>query len=560
MNLTDAELANLTAELHAGMLRIAKVVDGSTNIEYVLADSVPWENYAAVTDPATGMIAAASAMERFEFLVQSTRFRAYEVSSVTSAALAYAYSKNNRRELAFLMRLAEHVGLRIAVDNVCDAKPIKRSGLDPSTFAAVRAACVALLESRREIRPALLHQLIRFATSAQAAMTTMRSSTSPVLFVANDHSPAPVAYAAVARSLGFAVIYLQHAEVTDIFPPLEFELSVLRNVKSKRTYARIGGSQGRVVVANRDFSRWMSPDEIILRQAEIIAANRNDVVIYPSSVVDLGYFESLVATLQENHSVDSVAVQPHPNSRVDLTRSSGGALVAREPVAREPHVAICGNSSVVAELLGQGNVVLVDEHLDSLQPDYYGFVADGLAHAVGQESYGGRFWADLAVIDKDACATLAEVLPNILTIENLLAWVAVEPMLMQACSPLSFDEHRLRDAWRRHGFYRDLIRTPQTLLDSGSWRYRNDGDWMLEALRLLPPESLELLDGRVQIDTLQGHTLLEAALILWRSEITGSAMTNAQHQALRQLTRADGGMGEGCTTIRDLLDRRQTQF
>jgi len=39
------------------------------------------------------------------------------------------------------------------------------------------------------------------------------------------HSPKPVAFTKVAQYLGLETIYIQHAEVTENFPALDFETS-----------------------------------------------------------------------------------------------------------------------------------------------------------------------------------------------------------------------------------------------------------------------------------------------------------------------------------------------
>ena len=61
-----------------------------------------------------------------------------------------------------------------------------------------------------------------------------------VMLFANDHSPNQVACSMVAKELQIPRIYIQHAEVTTLFPDLDFEISILRNEASREIYRQAG--------------------------------------------------------------------------------------------------------------------------------------------------------------------------------------------------------------------------------------------------------------------------------------------------------------------------------
>lgn len=346
-----------------------------------------------------GELSSARALDEFLRHIEAARFRWYPTAQEALApggALAYGFTANNRRELAFFDELTGHAGRRIPVLNVCDLDHRVGTGARTRTRLVLEDVVREFLRTRTSIRPGLFTHLCTFGTAVQGAVATFERARSPVLVVANDHSPAPVAYTSVARALGMTTVYVQHAEVTDIFPPLEFDLSVLRNRRSVEIYDSIGPVSGETVVARRQRGDWLGVDALRSRRLALTTAREVHAGLYPSRVFDEDRLRRLAGELVQSPGVASVHVKPHPRSEgaARILEGTGCEIVSETPGA--PHVAICGTSSVAAELLAHGDLVFHDRELDDLSADYYGFQEAGLVDPFPPGRCPELFWRTAA--------------------------------------------------------------------------------------------------------------------------------------------------------------------
>lgn len=359
----DGVGVDLEVSLRWGVSRIAKVAQGRSNHEYVYGFETWGEGLGSAVDPATGLIPSECALSYLAKAWSGARYRRYYGirEGDVAAILGYAYTVNNQKEFEFLETWCQQSSIDRRVVNLCTLPYHVSVGVDQWI---VNLLCEAIGEcgDGRGLQVGLVHELVKFGTSIQSALSSLESSGGPGWFaVANDHSPAPVGFASVARHLGRRLVYLQHAEISTIFPELDFDLSVLRNRNSVATYARIGSvDQSTVVLSREVVSGWIEPEWLGDCQESVLAAPQCSVVIYPSSVFEMDYLRAVVDLLASNNWVGEVYVKPHPNGKMEISVGAiGGAEVVHEPVA-VPHLAICGNSSVVVELLGRGSVVFQD--------------------------------------------------------------------------------------------------------------------------------------------------------------------------------------------------------
>ncbi|WP_143275793.1 hypothetical protein [Brevibacterium yomogidense] len=413
-----------------GLSRIATVADGAKNHDYVAARSISWTDLVGIIDQRSGRVPASEAFHYFLNHIESAPCRYYRLGAAdgTSSVLGYAYTANNHREFAFLQRLLDAHEIPISVVNVCAAPKRKVIGVSGGVQEVVVAAVRALFEGREDLAPGLLQAVCKFATSVQGAIVTLSKAKSRKFVVANDHSPAPVAYAAVARAFGSSVIYVQHAEVSNIFPPLDFDLSILRSRNSAEVYKSIGAPRGRVVVAARS-SGWINPDDINETRTCLINAVKVACVIYPSSVVELSELKALVAALNANDSVVSIQLKLHPRSELEGSSVSSLSLDVLETAPDFPHIAVCGNSSIVAELFERGNLVFQFDSLDRIAKDYYGFIRAGLSDELVLGDAGVRFWAQSHPLSQSEMSRAAAFVPRVREPENVGAWHDVSSAL-----------------------------------------------------------------------------------------------------------------------------------
>lgn len=528
---------SLDSALYEGMRRVASLVEGMRDVSYVLGPAAEVEFQSTLMVNANEPIPTHIAAQYLDHHIVNTRYRAYRAPSNISSqtTLGYSYSLNNRKEIANLASLCSDVGINVDIENVCDWRVQKGTGVSPTIATAVATAFAKFSAGRAALQPGLLRQIAQFAVASHAALETLRSVPSLVFVVANDHSPSPVAYASIARHLGMKLVYVQHAEVSEIFPPLDFDLSILRNQRSKQTYSAIGSVRGEVIVRPQHTESWLDAESVSVRQRDVVEAHGGSVVVYPSSVVDTSHLRSVIESLTANPNVHDVALKAHPNSRVPFDSNTLGVNLI-ESVPDYPHVAVCGNSSIVVELLTRGSVVFQDFGLDDIVPDYYAFTELGLSQSISRSEYGKQFWKSYQPLDDDKFATLADLLPNLVSRENLLESAKAVPKLLQAFAPAGVPARTLAEGWRNRWLQSDLLMYPNATIHE--FRRRTDpyGDeqTLLRSLRSLPSPAVSAVLASVNLDSLRCDSLLESWIAIAAVEAHLLEPSEAQLESLRR--------------------------
>ena len=371
--------------------------------------------------------------------------------------LSYAYTRNNKRELEYFSWLLSRLDLDCEIVNLAELRVRRRYGVDCWVRDSVITAFELEASSLLKITPAFLTHLRKFALSVQSAYDSLVDVEPDIFCVANDHSPAPVAFAVVAEYFGFRTVYLQHAEVSTIFPALDFDLSILRNAHSRSTYKEIGYSRGDVVVATRNRSRWSSPSRFAESPRALSARDQVDVVVYPSAVVDGERYFRLIERLAANIGIDCLSVKPHPNTKVSIEEVRVDSVKIIDTIPETPHVAVCGNSAVSIELLAAGCIVFQDSCLDGLTRDYYGLVGDGVIPELPGQHLDGPFWGRWNPPNGQGMDVLSDYVSELCTVRNIYDWFEVAPAVLNLFADGASDNERVASARRRAASVRLLF-------------------------------------------------------------------------------------------------------
>lgn len=197
-----------------------------------------------------------------------------------------------------------------------------------------------------------------------------------VVVVSNDHAPACVAIAAAARAQERFTVYLQHAHVSPLFPPLNFDLNVLDSQAALDIYEARGPRRGRVIFKGID------GDSVSLRLKAVSepVSGLTVGVVLNNSRPQAGLFEGL-ARLVADERISHVFVRPHPASPAgwyDALPKGIELRMALGPLAedaRKADLILAGNTSAVLEALKAGAPTVLWKSIDNVASDYYGFVA-----------------------------------------------------------------------------------------------------------------------------------------------------------------------------------------
>lgn len=312
--------------------------------------------------------------------------------------IAYGKTRNNLREFAFFKELLEQHGIREDFENLGLKPTVKMfRAVDTNSYfiSSIIQYFRQYCDRRERLSAGVFYQLVQYTRSYinwKNSLSFEASKGISLAIVANDHSALNVAFAMRAKELGIARLYLQHAEVSNAFPDLDFELAVLRNRASLDIYSGIGPVSGKVFIIPREKDRFNLER---LRGARLRAPVT--VGVYLTSRMNFPELARAVGLLSRNPSIGRLFVKPHPSMPLEKLREvlpEGVALETEIPAYE--HIAIVCNSSVVVELLHRGIPVFQTFGMDPVQEDYYGFVRTGIAPGLRFEQLTGEFWRDYA--------------------------------------------------------------------------------------------------------------------------------------------------------------------
>ena len=217
-----------------------------------------------------------------------------------------------------------------------------------------------------------LHKLRKYAPQA--------------IVFANDHNADARAMLLAARKLGIKTIYIQHASVSTMFPPLSFDLSLLEGQDSLDKYTVCGPIQGQVRLIGMP-----KADEFVSYR------NTNKVIrtigIGFNVIDELAEAEKLLSALVESLPKLTIIFRPHPRdtrnfaSLTNISQSiriSDSRTVTTFDYIKQIDVQISATSGIHLEavLLNVWSIYY-DFSLSQELNDYYGYIKHGLVDVAG---------------------------------------------------------------------------------------------------------------------------------------------------------------------------------
>jgi len=199
-----------------------------------------------------------------------------------------------------------------------------------------------------------------------------------VVVLANDHSIACTTLAKAARDAGVRTVYIQHASVTEAFPPLEFDYALLEGYDALRKYDKPGGP------GTRAFLVGMPRYDAYIRNV-----NRSSRVgklgICTNALDPPDRVEKLVEEIRNAFPDMPVFFRPHPSTSgpgwKEMCRSR--RIEHSDPLAETSFdffgkidAVIAGNSNILLEAALADVYPMFYEFSEI--PDYYGFHRNGL--------------------------------------------------------------------------------------------------------------------------------------------------------------------------------------
>lgn len=377
-----------------GAHRVARVVDGSEDFDPIIRHKLSNELRDKIDRQPDLEAARQAAIDYTLKIITTSKPSIYIIPDVN--ILLFGRTRNNLREFDFILPLIDEPRV-LSVANAADLSLVKRGHI-PAALAQIASALTREIaefyENRATISSGLVYQVGEFFAQFIRYVLSFSSPESGlpnIVVVANDHSPSSVGFSLAARVRRVPRLYVQHAEVTASFPPLDFEYSVLRNPLSKRIYEQIAPLTGEVFVISRFSAPSSRPPNLHSGMLD------RPVIVYTTGRVEDAGLSEAVTALQQNPNVPSVAIKPHP-SQEGAAWPEGWTIIGAH--TDDPHVALVGNSSVAVELLHRGIPVFQNFSFDPVADDYYGFVEAGVTSPASSDELRGDFWTKVQFDDQ----------------------------------------------------------------------------------------------------------------------------------------------------------------
>lgn len=208
----------------------------------------------------------------------------------------------------------------------------------------------------------------------------MRRLAPASLVVANDHVIWTRTLSQAARDESVKTFYVQHASVTDKFPPLAFDYALLEGRDALLKYDSIGHSETRVFLTG-------SPKYDPYREAINTTGSVQTVGICTNKFETIEAVEDLCRQLRQSFPSRRLILRPHPgdkrvsnwkalDERYQLGYSDSRIKVSFE-FLKGVDVVVAGESNILLEGALM-NVYPVYYDFEDIQRDAYGFLRHGL--------------------------------------------------------------------------------------------------------------------------------------------------------------------------------------
>ncbi len=196
------------------------------------------------------------------------------------------------------------------------------------------------------------------------------------LIFANDHNIKMRGLLLAAKELKIPTIYLQHASVSESFPPLKFDLAILEGEDSKNKYLNIGKTDTRIeLVGMPKFDGYIQK---VKRSSKVV-----NVGICTNMLTNLSNAKELISFLHKWFPELNLCYRPHPRDSRTFTVSNVRMSNSKvEPIFKflqEIDILIAGETSthLEAALLNIPSIQFSQLSPEQFQ-DYYGYIRNQL--------------------------------------------------------------------------------------------------------------------------------------------------------------------------------------
>lgn len=215
-----------------------------------------------------------------------------------------------------------------------------------------------------------------------------KNSNVKIAIYSNDHSPDSRAFFLAARDEGIKTVYIPHASITNLFPPLECDIAFLEGEDMKNKYEQISPIRESEVflIGSPKLNNFIIKNKQL---SQTIKTNFLTIGVAYNLLDDSRKIINLIDTILEDSRLEEaqVIIRPHPRIKKPIKVSSGRVSYsnALEEVAYEYlsklDVLISGPSNIILEAISLKIPTMQFMFSDKLL-DSYDFCSKGLIQKI----------------------------------------------------------------------------------------------------------------------------------------------------------------------------------
>lgn len=230
---------------------------------------------------------------------------------------------------------------------------------------------------QREVYKSRFYNYCKFLGQYRHWLKAFKNSSAKYYIAANDHSGLSQIGFVAARDAGLKTIYIQHAAVSDLFPPLMVDYALLDGEDAKQKYANAGPSKAEIhLIGTMKYDPYLQNPELN-KPGNLIG------VCIGGVANDIEKNITLCQTLQEMEQSFCLRFHPIVTAETRQAFTSNG-WEASEPEKETAldfilrcHTVISGDSTILLEasVLKRRPLYFAS---DGIGQDYYGFLKSGV--------------------------------------------------------------------------------------------------------------------------------------------------------------------------------------
>lgn len=295
--------------------------------------------------------------------------------------IVFAVTYNNFEAIKFVLDKYENAILVCAqgfvskTKSAIDITPLLRGSVDFRKYLFV-----FYLMTKKNFRLRHLKIILGSYDFVHRYRELLEGNAPECIIISNDHYPHSRALMIAAKELGIKCMYIQHASVSDVFPPMRASHALLYGKYSEDIYKKIPGSEGQfIAVGNHRFDAYREFIQEKRSTGRIgVAFNTLDPIPEVLKVCN---------KLAERFGKESIVLRAHPADQRKYT-SPYQVSPSRQESSLEflkgIDVLVAGNSSILLEAAAM-NVYAFQLYFQPVPDyfiDYYGFIRTGVAREV----------------------------------------------------------------------------------------------------------------------------------------------------------------------------------